>query len=51
MHNESPLTVSARHVLQQIRASVENALPVTAIEGSKHQTRREGDALTAYYVH
>src|SRR5258705_10014579 len=50
--NESPLTVSARQVLQQIvRAAVENrALPVTAIEGSKHQTRREGDALTAYYV-
>jgi hypothetical protein len=50
--NESPLTVSARHVLQQIvRAAVENrALPVTAIEGSKHQIRREGDALTTYYV-
>jgi hypothetical protein len=50
--NESPLTVSARQVLQQIvRAAVENrALPLTAIEGSKHQTRREGDALTAYYV-
>jgi hypothetical protein len=50
--NESPLTVSARQVLQQIvRAAVENrALPLTAVEGSNHPSRREGDALTAYYV-
>ena len=50
--NESPLAMSTRLVLQQIvRAAVENhALPVTAVEGSKQPTRREGDALTAYYV-
>ena len=50
--NETPLAVSTRQVLQQIvRAAVENrALPVTAIEGSKQPARREGDALTAYYV-
>jgi hypothetical protein len=50
--NESPLTLSTRQVLQQIvHAAVENrALPVTSIEGSKQPVRREGDALTAYYV-
>jgi hypothetical protein len=50
--NETPLTLSTRQVLQQIvRAAVENrALPVTAIEGSKQPVRREGDALTTYYV-
>ena len=50
--NETPLALSTRQVLQQIvRAAVENrALPVTAIEGSKQPARREGDALTAYYV-
>jgi hypothetical protein len=50
--NESPLAQSTRQVLQQIvRAAVENhALPVTVVEGSKQPARREGDALTAYYV-
>jgi hypothetical protein len=50
--NESPVAVSTRLVLQQIvRAAVENrALPVIAIEGSKQPIRREGDALTTYYV-
>jgi hypothetical protein len=50
--NETPLAVSARQVLQQIvRAAVENkGLPLTAIEGSKEPARREGDALTSYYV-
>jgi hypothetical protein len=49
---ETPLVVAARQVLQPIaRAALENhALPVTVIEGSKQQARREGDALTDYYV-
>ncbi len=50
--NESPLAVSARQVVQQIvRAAVENrALAVAVVEGSTRPARREGDALTAYYV-
>src|SRR5262245_45586988 len=50
--NETPLAVAARHVLQQlVHAAVENqALPTTAIEGTKQQTRRSGDALTSYLV-
>jgi hypothetical protein len=50
--DETPLAMSTRHVLQQIvRAAVENsALPQGVIEGSKHPARREGDALTTYYV-
>jgi hypothetical protein len=50
--DETPLALSTRHVLQQIvRAAVENrALPPSVVEGSKHPARREGDALTTYYV-
>jgi hypothetical protein len=50
--NETPLALSTRQVLQQIvRAAVENkGLPLTTVEGSKQLARREGDALTAYYV-
>jgi hypothetical protein len=50
--DETPLALSTRQVLQQVvRAAVENrALPLTVVEGSKQHARREGDALTAYYV-
>jgi hypothetical protein len=50
--NETPLAMSTRQVLQQIvRAAVENkGLPITIVEGSKQPARREGDALTSYYV-
>jgi hypothetical protein len=50
--NETPLALAARHVVQQIvRAAVENkGLPLSVAEGSKQPVRREGDALTSYYV-
>ncbi|HVT27991.1 MAG TPA: matrixin family metalloprotease [Lacipirellulaceae bacterium] len=53
MHtSETPLAAATRQVVQQImRAAVENrALPPTGIVGSTERVRREGDALTEYYV-
>jgi hypothetical protein len=49
---ETPLVVTAKQILQQItRAAVENhTLPASEIKGSKLPVRRQGDALTDYYV-
>jgi hypothetical protein len=50
--SETPLAEATRHVVQQIvRAAVDNrALPPVASVGTKQLVRREGDALTEYYV-
>ena len=50
--NETPLALATRAVLQRIvRGAIENkGLPLAAIEGVKQPIRRDGDALTSYYV-
>jgi hypothetical protein len=49
---DTPLAASAKHVLQEIvRAAASNrALPVGNGDGNTERSRREGDALTEYYV-
>jgi hypothetical protein len=49
---QTPITVAAKKVLQQIvHAAIDNrSLPATAVSGSNQPARRDGDALTEYYV-
>lgn len=50
--SESPLVAATKRVVKQISqaASENRLLPTVAIQGSKLAVRREGDALTNYYV-
>ncbi len=49
---QTPLATAAKQVLQQIvRAAINNhGLPPSTIKGAALATRRQGDALTEYYV-